>query len=259
MPFTISHAGFVVPLRRWLSARLMVALMIGSVIPDWCYVIRQFGIATYAHSAPGAVLVSLPSGLLLFAVVMMLYRRAAGLLPEPHRGFLLSLGLPTGSKRESWFSIALVILLGAWLHNFVDSFTHETGLVVAHVPALQDEVGSVGGESIPRFRVLQYSGSILGMAMLLIGYVWELRRYCDRLELALWQDFRAWAILVLIMLLPMIVSVLLNLHLLEDGVTPLASRSFGFKFLITWIPLSGLVFLCFASGRAVRVGRAENH
>lgn len=250
MPFTLSHAGFVIPLRRCLSHQLLLyALMIGSVVPDFGYFIRQFGLASFAHTITGAIVVSVPVGLIVYFASAACFRRIADALPDPHAGFLASLEIDQATRRPSLLAIALAILVGALSHNFVDSFTHESGLAVSMFPALANEVISIRGEAVPVFRILQYSGSALGMVMILGAYGLGLRRYCREQDCAVWQDSRKWMVLVGIAGSTAVMAGILSSGMLAGGVNFYAMRALGFKFLITWLPLFALAFLCLALSR----------
>jgi len=139
------------------------------------------------------------------------------------------------------------MLLGALAHNFVDSFTHETGLAVSKFPILTREVLGGAGTGTPLFRLLQYSGSALGMTMILTTYGLALRRRCFKKGDRLWQDARSWLLLAALAVSTVLVAVLLNATRLPEKITFLGLWSFGFTFLISWIPifLLGLLLLGF--------------
>jgi membrane-bound metal-dependent hydrolase YbcI (DUF457 family) len=168
MPFTLSHAGFVLPLKGILSAQVLCGLMIGSIVPDFGYFIRKFGVASFAHSIAGAFCVSLPIGLAVYMLVHRLFVRIADTLPRPHSSFLRSWGIDRRGSKRNLSGIALAILLGAFSHNFVDSFTHEAGAAVVMLPLLGKVAIMLGGEPLHVFRILQYLGSFVGMAMIVV-------------------------------------------------------------------------------------------
>ena len=223
--------------------------MIGSIVPDFPYFIRAFGVASFAHSFLGAVVVSLPLGFALYLLVSQIFGSVAKALPAPHPGFLLSWSVEKPSGMRAILGIASAVLIGALLHNFVDSFTHEPGAAVRLFPFLRTEATAINGEPLPVFRILQYGGSILGLVMLLIGYWSGLRRYCRALDCVMWQDSRRWLELLALVAGTVLLATALNFRLIPRAFDFYEFRVFGFKFLITWLPIFGLVFLAFVRFR----------
>ena len=62
MPFTIAHAAAALPLRK--TRLVLSALVIGTMVPDLQYFLRMAPDDRYGHSLRGALLLSLPLGLL---------------------------------------------------------------------------------------------------------------------------------------------------------------------------------------------------
>ena len=88
MPFTLSHAGFVISFKRCFSHDVLLGLMIGSVVPDFGYFIREFGMASFAHTIKGAFFISIPLGLAFYFLATLCFRRIVDALPQPHAGFV---------------------------------------------------------------------------------------------------------------------------------------------------------------------------
>ncbi|MEM0970350.1 MAG: DUF4184 family protein, partial [Verrucomicrobiota bacterium] len=188
MPFTISHAGFVLPFRRFVPSRVLYGLIIGSMAPDVPYFFRAFEVASFAHSMMGALLIALPMGLLGYLVVTICFRSLTEVFPDPHASFLATWKVDRLSGNTGLPLIVVAIFLGALSHQGIDAFAHETGAFVAMFPLLREEFFSVRGESVPLFRVLQYGGSLLGMAMIFTDYLGAFRRYCQRQGERCWQE-----------------------------------------------------------------------
>lgn len=245
MPFTISHAGFVLPLKGILSAHVLCGLVIGSIVPDFGYFVREFGVASFAHTFAGALCFSLPVGLAVYLLVCLSFRRIAGTLPKPHSSFLMSWGLAKPGGKQNLHGIMLAIFVGSLSHNFVDSFTHESGAGVAMFTTLSKEAFVLGGEPLHIFRILQYSGSALGMAMILAAYWFGMIRHCRASRCRVWQDFRSWLVLIVLTSASLLVAAALNSEFFPRELDFHAFRVFGFKFLITWLPVIGMAFLCY--------------
>ncbi len=229
-----------------MSATILCALMAGCVAPDCGYFIRQFGIASFAHTAAGALLVSAPTGMVLYLAAAGLFRRIAAVLPEPHSGFWKSWNLHTRTRPAVTPAVLAAIAVGALSHNLVDSFTHERGMAVSMFPVLRATAFSAGGTTIPVFRVLQNAGSVLGMLMIASTYLSGLRNHCLATRTRIWQDAGKWLVLTSLAGLTVLIAFLANARILDGGLDPYSARAFAFAFVISWIPLFGSAFLCLA-------------
>jgi len=161
VPFTLSHTVAVIPLFRWRRLDPL-ALVIGSMAPDFGYFAHRFHTAGKAHSLEGSLTTALPLALLVWCVC----RSCAGLLtrPLPDRWDLEARHFLGGRPWERWTPLLVLVslLLGIWSHNLLDSFTHETGWVVRRVGVLHDPW--------PVYHVLQQIGSVAGMLVLAAIY-----------------------------------------------------------------------------------------
>lgn len=159
MPFTISHTVAIIPLFRWRRLDPL-ALVIGSMAPDLGYFVHRFAFAGEAHSLVGSFTRALPvagavwlvcrlAGCFLIRPLPSRWRAAAAMVIESSRWQVSAL---------LW--VPLSMLLGIWSHVAWDSFTHQGGWVVPHVPLLE----------WPVYHWLQHASSILGMVILMIVY-----------------------------------------------------------------------------------------
>lgn len=232
--------------------------MIGSMVPDFGYFIREFGMATFAHTIVGAFCGSVPVGLVFYFLATLCFRRIAEALPQPHAGFV---ALWQVSEKMAWphlAKIVIAILAGALSHNLVDSFTHESGLAVSIFPLLRTEMFSIKGEPFPLFRILQYFGSALGMAIIFVSYFFALQQYCQCKRVPFWQDRRRWMFHLSIVTLTLGIAFFLNVPVFDGDQNLHVLRTFLFKFLITWLPLYGMTFLCLALFQLVPFQREQH-
>ena len=170
MPFTISHAAAVLPLKN--SRLPLAALMIGSMSPDFSYFLPFDTLTRLAtHSLEGVLFFCLPVGLaawLLF--VRVLERPTIQLLPDAWRD-----RVPRSDPRISlsalWLA-GIAVIVGAVTHVVWDAFTHASTPVTQAFPVLNEEVFRLHGHSIPMFFVLQCLSSVVGLLALAI---WALR------------------------------------------------------------------------------------
>ncbi|MGI8432971.1 MAG: DUF4184 family protein [Chthoniobacterales bacterium] len=180
MPWTVSHAAAVLPLRGSTPWPLdFPALVVGSMTPDLGYYIGQFELATFEHSLRGSVLACLPTGVILLLGFYLFCKPAAFALPRPHRPALLPLCPGFGGLRPArWWIILFSLLLGIWTHIFWDSFTHESGWFAQRTALLWDPVVPVGAATFRLPFVLQLASTFIGFAIVAVAYFRWLR----------WQD-----------------------------------------------------------------------
>jgi hypothetical protein len=166
MPWTFAHPAAVLPLRTF-KRRSFGALVIGSLAPDIGYYFGGFDLAAVAHTPLGILTLCLPTGLVLIALVRLLHRPVANLLPGPHRLALLSLPqMPRlTSPRVAW-QISISVLIGAITHVAWDSFTHGTGYFVSIWPWLRAPILVLGTRTLPLYEVLQHASTALGVGSL---------------------------------------------------------------------------------------------
>jgi hypothetical protein len=173
MPWTVSHAAAVLPLRRWCPAQLsFVALVIGSMSPDFAYYFGLAEIADFAHSLPGLFAAALPGGLLVVAAAWLLRGLLAELLPQPHR-FAWQQAFASLGRDLDWrrgIVLAASILLGAATHAAWDSFTHATGPPVARSEVLQRVLFRVGSRDVETYNFLQHASTVFGIVVLAVAY-----------------------------------------------------------------------------------------
>ncbi len=177
MPFTVSHAAAVLPLRR--LNLISSAFIVGSMAPDFPYVIGNTQYRDLGHRFPGLVVFTLPASLLaLWLFHNVIKRPVVELLPT---GMQRRIHQQTGEFKFLPASRFLAILgsisLGILSHVAWDSFTHPytwpwrqfawlRGFV--HIPFVHHR--------LQIFAVLQYGSTIAGMLALAIWVVLWYRR-----------------------------------------------------------------------------------
>jgi hypothetical protein len=177
MPFTIAHVAAVVPLWRGVPRTLpFSALVVGSMAPDFDYLLPTGFASAISHTLPGMFLFDLPAGL---AVLWLIHRHLkqpiANLLPSPHRERLLPL-----ARRPFAFGALprLLLIIGALLvgistHLIWDSFTHITGWPVQTFPFLAATLVAIGDYEVGLYKLLQHGSSVFGLLLL----AWWYRRW----------------------------------------------------------------------------------
>src|SRR6185295_14718341 len=138
MPVTPAHAALALPLSRAAPALPLAPLVIGTLSPDFEYLLRLSPTGRFAHSVVGLVVFCVPVSLLAWgmwraivcpALVCLLPPGMAVMMSEGARGTPRSVAALAGLG-------ALAALLGALSHVAWDGFTHANGWAVAHLPVL---------------------------------------------------------------------------------------------------------------------------
>ena len=172
MPYTVSHAAAVLPLKN--SGLPLAALMIGSMSPDFAYFLPEPLSRTTTHSLAGIFSFCLPVGLLAWQFfVRILERPTLELLPEAWRD-----RLPRSERGLSLRAItlaALAVIIGAATHIVWDAFTHANTFVTHVLASLRIEAFTLGGRPVHVYFILQVLSSVVGLVAL-GAWAWNLRR-----------------------------------------------------------------------------------
>ncbi len=169
MPFTVSHAAAVLPLRK--LNLISSAFIVGSMAPDFPYIIGNTGYRDLGHRFPGLLVFTLPASLL-----------ALWLFHTIIKGPVIEL-LPTGMQERihhqngefkflpaaRFLAILGSISLGILSHVLWDSFTHAYTWPWQRFEWLRSFVNlPLVHHRLQVFRALQYGSTIVGMLALAI-------------------------------------------------------------------------------------------
>jgi hypothetical protein len=181
MPFTISHVAAVLPFSRPLARwRLLSATIIGSMVPDFGFLMPWRPARIETHSAIGLLTFCLPVGLATFWIFQQLMKTAVmEILPNATYARWRRFGAPAeiGSFRQ-WVLAAGGILAGATSHLVWDAFTHEGARGVRMIPVLDDPSVDFdfAGHHLVGTRLLQDVSSLIGLGIVLAVVAYGLRR-----------------------------------------------------------------------------------
>ncbi|MEA3105450.1 MAG: hypothetical protein QOI88_55 [Gammaproteobacteria bacterium] len=179
MPFTISHVAAVVPFSRPLARwRLLSATIIGSMVPDFGFLMPWRPARIETHSAIALLTFCLPVGLATFWIFQRMIKTAVmEVLPDHTYSRWQPLAAPAdlGSLRQ-WVLGACGILAGAITHLVWDAFTHEGARGVRMIPSLDEPIVDFAGHRLMGARLLQDGSSLIGLAVVLFVVIYGLRR-----------------------------------------------------------------------------------
>lgn len=252
MPFTLAHPVAAIPLKKYLGDYgCLSALFIGAMVPDFVYMLPPEFVyynRLTSHSLLGLFKVCLPMGILFFylyhllmapVIVSVFPERLLRRLP-PH----LCLGKcpPTNNGH----TILLSILIGAATHIIWDYFTHNYG-IPKHVEFFNTPLMTLDNWEIMPFRVLQHSGTVLGL-MLLLWWTWRWYLDAETSKPIVWQPSPTIRHITLFLLL--LVPTLVGLYIAyintpnNEVLFGLHDLQLGLKFAI----VSGAITLIITSG-----------
>lgn len=168
MPFTLAHPAAVVPLGRADRRLDLVALVVGSLMPDLPYMLLVGPSREVTHTLGASVWFAVPTG-----IVALAFARRTGLqvlrgvLPAgvrrriPPQG-----GTEAGGTVRRWTLAVGCLWLGALTHVAWDAFTHSTSPLVQSSAFLRTTLFTVGGIRLEVFNLLQHGGTALGLLLL---------------------------------------------------------------------------------------------
>jgi hypothetical protein len=174
MPFTFSHPAIVMPfIKIRHKAISMSGLVVGSLTPDFEYMIRMKLGGRYGHSIEGMFLLDLPIAFLAAIIFHQLVKKPLiDSLPTYFYARLLSLrnfNFPEYlGKHYLFFSGCL--LVGIASHILWDSFTHDHGYFVERLESLSMPVVIDGLPELPLFKYIQHSSTVIGGSILILVF-----------------------------------------------------------------------------------------
>jgi hypothetical protein len=178
MPYTISHVAAVVPAARpLLKWGMLSATVIGSMAPDFGYLMPDRPPRFETHSALALVTFCLPVGMVAFWVFQWLIKTPLmSVLPDQAYMRWRPYAAPAAwNSPRQWLLTSVGILAGAITHLAWDGFTHEDGRGVRMVPELSDPLLEVHGHLLTGARFLQGLSSLLGLVIVIAAIIYALR------------------------------------------------------------------------------------
>lgn len=170
MPLTFAHPAAVLPFSRDSKYINFLAMVLGSMSPDFEYFLRGMPSGEIGHTFVGFVTFNLPIVVIVYFIYQtFIHRTLVSHLP-------LSLQSTFTPKTNSTTLLKVVVFLystlfGMLTHVVWDSFTHVNGFIVEKFSILTYNV-VIFDFHIPFFKFLQHGGTIVGItAILLFMYV----------------------------------------------------------------------------------------
>lgn len=169
MPFTVSHAAAVLPLRR--LPLIASAFIVGSMAPDFPYIVGNINYRELGHQFPGLILFTIPASLVALWVFHNVVKQPIiQLMPAGMQQRLRDqIGHFSFLPVRRFLAILASIVLGIASHILWDSFTHSYSWPWRHFAFLQSWVPiPILNHRIPMFSMLQYGSTVVGLLALAI-------------------------------------------------------------------------------------------
>jgi hypothetical protein len=169
MPFNFAHPAAAVPLARPLGRYgVLSALIIGSMTPDFAFLLPIGVMRAESHSLGGLFWYCLPIGIVFYAVFHLVVKQPIiHLLPPFMFARLEAFGTNDWLKRKNTFiPVVVSLLFGALTHLVWDSFTHRDSWAAQHFDILRTHLYTGGGFWVYLYSALQWFSSFLGLALL---------------------------------------------------------------------------------------------
>lgn len=252
MPFTLSHPAAVIPLLGIVKHPAhALALVIGSLAPDFAYYVRDFRLATFAHTLTGSVLVCAPSSLLVLAAMLLLRHRILFLLPFPHREAMRGVLCSPISQKGLFFAIAgFWAWIGSLTHIGWDAFTHRAGAVVTRFPMLSEPLFHINGIDFPPYYVLQHASTLIGLLVIGVFYWKWIARPKEKGSFADEGEKGRYSFWISVLLLSLVIGLLVSFAKTSHLGGFLAFRSLIFHCAV----ISGGIFAFFTITSLIVVG-----
>jgi uncharacterized protein DUF4184 len=177
MPLTPSHAIAAPLIQRVLRplgiALPLSALVIGTMVPDFEYLIRLSPGGGDWHTRIGLLEFCLPAGLATWLMFRTVIGPALLRLLPPGLGEAARATVAEGPTYRLIPGALVAIAIGAVSHDLWDSFTHLDGWAVRQLPWLKHRFYISPHHWVRYFLVLQYVSSVLGLiAVIAILWYW---------------------------------------------------------------------------------------
>ena len=179
MPFTISHAAVVLPFARLLARwRLLSAVVVGAMVPDFALFLPWRIYRFETHSAMALFTFCLPVGLATYWIFQHWIKTPVlEVLPEGAYARWHAYSSPADfASMRQWVLAACGVVAGAVTHLVWDAFTHESARGIRMIPWLEEPVVDLGSHRIAGANLLQDGSSLLGLIVVLAVVWYGLRR-----------------------------------------------------------------------------------
>ncbi|MCM3716601.1 DUF4184 family protein [Halalkalibacter oceani] len=174
MPLTFAHPAAVLPFSRKSKYVNFLAMVLGSMAPDFEYFLHGRPYGEIGHTAYGFFAFNLPMVIIVYLVyVTFIHKTLHRHLPS----FLQEAAPEKAPSTKPLQAIVFIYsaLFGMLTHVVWDSFTHLGGFIVTRLSFLTYSF-QLFGFSIPVFKLLQHGSTVAGLVAIFFYLVYRARR-----------------------------------------------------------------------------------
>jgi hypothetical protein len=175
MPLTFAHPAAVLPFSKNSKYVNFLALVLGSMSPDFEYFLRGKPSGEIGHTFIGFVTFNLP----VIAVVYLIYQTYIHRTVFNHLPFFLQdtySEKPDSSKSLKGVVFLYSALFGMLTHVVWDSFTHINGFMVNKLAVLTYTF-QVFDRDIPVYKFLQHGSTFVGICAIVLYMCYRTAKY----------------------------------------------------------------------------------
>ncbi|MFC4403846.1 DUF4184 family protein [Gracilibacillus xinjiangensis] len=169
MPLTFAHPAAVLPFSRNSRYVDFLAMVLGSMSPDFEYFLRGMPYGEIGHTLSGFICFNLPIVIIVYWIYKFyIHQTLFSNLPS-----ILQESSPKKVRSTRWLKVIVFLysaLFGMVTHVVWDSFTHLDGFMVRNFPFLHYPV-EISHYPIPIFKFLQHGGTLVGL-LAIIAYMY---------------------------------------------------------------------------------------
>lgn len=187
MPFTLTHPALVV-FNKNKNFNLL-ALILGSMAPDFIYFILFNPSSNLGHTLNGFVFINLPLCFLLSYILTKIIKYPfISNLPfglSKYYTYLLD-DKNKSINLKSFIVFIYSCLIGMLTHVFWDAFTHKTGFFVTNIKFLTKSFNMLSYK-LPIYKVLQHGSTIIGF-FIILAFLHSMKKisykkfYCNKVK-----------------------------------------------------------------------------
>lgn len=178
MPLTFAHPAAVLPFSRNSKYVNFLAMVLGSMSPDFEYFLRGMPYGEIGHTFIGFVAFNLP----IIVIVYFIYQTCIHRTLFSHLPSILQdtySQKPSSTRVLKVFVFLYSALFGMLTHVVWDSFTHLEGFMVKNLSILTYTV-HIFDSNIPIFKFLQHGSTMFGItAIVSYMYFRTSKNRCD--------------------------------------------------------------------------------
>lgn len=175
MPLTFAHPAVVLPFLKESKYINILAMVLGSMAPDFEYFLRGMPAGAVGHSFFGFIFFNLP----IVIIVYVIYLKFVHKIMFVHLPVILQFSSSKKGNIKKGLQLFVFLysaLFGMLTHVLWDSFTHLNGFMVKKLSILTDSV-PIMNIQIPIYKLLQHGSTLIGITAIISFMLYRASKY----------------------------------------------------------------------------------